>query len=115
MADITPVSLALTGANPALASANAGGDSIINTKANATFIVNNGSGSSINVTFAAQQNPRPTDGTFPAMTLSNNVVAVPAGGMRLIGPIPSAFNDGNGKVQVTYSAVSSVTVGAFIP
>lgn len=39
------------------------------------------------------------------------VVAVPAGGERVIGPFPKArFNDASDKVLISYSGVTSVTV-----
>jgi hypothetical protein len=38
---------------------------------------------------------------------------VPASGERMIGPIQDAFKDGNGQAQITYDAVTSVTVAAF--
>lgn len=115
MPDITPVSPSISGVNPAPAAATAG-DAIINQRGNALLRVNNGGGASINVTLAAGSNPvRPADGNFPAMTLTNQVVAVPAGASRLIGPIPPSFNDGNGKVQLAYSATASVTVEAYQP
>jgi len=116
MAVITPVSPSVAGTNPAAVSAAAGGDTIPNPRGNAIVRVQNGGGASINVTVAVGPNPtRPADGSFPAMTLANQVVAVPAGAARLIGPIPPAFNDGNGSVQLTYSAVTSVTVEAVQP
>lgn len=116
MADITPVVPALAGTNPSGVAASGGGDAVLNPRGNVLIRVNNGGGSSINVTLAVGPNPtRPGDGTFPAMTLANQVVAVPNGQSRIIGPVPPAFNDGAGKVQVTYSAVTSVTVEAYQP
>lgn len=116
MADITPVSANLAGIAPGSVSASSGGDAVLNPRGNAIVRVTNGGGSSINVTLAPGANAvRSGDGVFPAMTLGNQVVAVPAGASRLIGPIPPAFNDGNGKVQMSYSAVTSVTVEAIQP
>jgi hypothetical protein len=116
MADITPVAPTMAGANPSGVSASGGGDAVLNPRGNVIIRVTNGGGSSITVTLAVGPNPtRPSDGTFPAMTLANNVVTVPNGQSRIIGPVPPAFNDGNGKVQLTYSAVTSVTVEAYQP
>ncbi|MCZ7633434.1 MAG: hypothetical protein M5U20_08125 [Phycisphaerales bacterium] len=112
MADLTPVRPSIDGVNPGAVAASSGGDAIVNPRGKAILRVNNGGGSSINVTLAAQITSRPGDGTFPPQTVANKVVAVPAGASRVIGPIPPAFNDGNGKAQVTYSAVTSVTVEA---
>ena len=112
MAAITPVSPLITGAALALAAASGGGDTLANLKGNVFLVVNNGGVGSINVTLAAVATSRPADGPYPAMTLGNNVVAVGAGVQKIIGPIPSAFNDASGNIAVTYSGVSSVTVGA---
>lgn len=115
MADITPVRAHIDGTNPAPVAASAGGDSILNPRGNAVIRVANGGGSSINVTLAATITSRPGDGTFPPQAVGNKVVAVPAGATRLIGPIPPAFNDGNNRVQVTYSGVTTVTIEAYEP
>jgi hypothetical protein len=111
MATLTPVNPALAGATSAGVAAAGGGDQVANPRGNTILRVNNGGGGSINVTIAAGANPlRPADGTFPAQTLAAQVVAVGAGVAKLIGPIPPAYNDGNGNIQITYSGVSSVTV-----
>ncbi len=105
MATLTPQKPSPTGLNPSYAAASGGGDQFAND--GDTFLhVKNGGGSSINVTIAS-----PTacshGGTHPL------VVAVPNAGERLIGPFPKArHDDANGMVQVTYSAVTSVTVAA---
>lgn len=113
MAAITPVKPTIAGVANGSVAASAGGDTVTNPSGNVLVRVTNGSGASINLTIAAGANPtRPADGAFPAMTLGNQVVAVPAGATRIVGPIPPAFNDGNGNVALTYSAVTSVTVEA---
>lgn len=115
MADITPVKPLITGIATGSAAASAGGDAVLNNRGNVILRVTNANGSSVNVTLAAQQTARGTDGNFPPMTLANAVIAVPNATSRLIGPIPPAFNDGNNKVQVTYSASSGVTIEAIDP
>lgn len=115
MATITPVSPSLTGATFTPAAASGGGDQFANPRGNAFFYVKNGSGGALSVTLAAVATSRPADGAYPAMTVPNNVVSIPAGAERLIGPIPSAYNDGNGNVQVTYSGVTSMTVAVIQP
>lgn len=43
----------------------------------------------------------------------NVVVTVPASEDRMIGPFPKdRFNDGNGKVKITYDNVTTITVTA---
>lgn len=115
MATLTPVNPAISGALLALTAAAGGGDQFANLRGNAYFVINNGGGGSINVTFAAQQTAIPAQGINPPIILANNVVAVAAGAQKIIGPIPAAFNDGNGNVQVTYSGVTTVTVGVLQP
>ena len=115
MATLVPVTPAIAGTTFAAVAAAAGGDQFPNPKGNAYLYIKNGGGGSINVTAAAQITTRPADGTFPAGTQGNNVVAVGAGVEKLIGPFPAAFNDGNNNVQLTYSGVTSVTVAAVQP
>ena len=110
MATLTPVSPAIGGTTFAPAAVSAS-DSFANPRGNAFLYVKNGSGGSINVTLVAQSTTRPADGAYPAMTLANNVVAVGNGVEKIIGPIPSAFNDGNGNVTVNFSGTTSVTAG----
>lgn len=114
MAALTPVTPAITGSTFAPAAASAGGDSFPNPRGNGLLYVKNASGGSINVTIAAQApyTTRPADGPYPSQTVGNIVVAVGAGVERIIGPIPGAYNDGNGSVQITYSGVTSLTVAA---
>jgi len=114
MATYTPVTPAIAGTVMAPA-AVAASDTFANPRGNAFLYVKNASGGSINVTLTAQQTARPADGPFPSMTLANNVVAVGAGVEKLIGPIPAAFNDGNGNVTVGYSATTSVTAAVIQP
>lgn len=53
-----------------------------------------------------------TPATQDALAVADRAVVVPAGNEMLIGPFPtSIYNDANGKVSLTYSAVTNVTVG----
>ena len=115
MADITPVALTHVGATPVSANAAELGDAIVTPTGRAVVRVTNGSGSSMNVTVdvPTAKATRGADGTYPSMTLADQVVAVPAGASRMIGPFPPAFVDSNGKVQLTYSDHTSVTVEAY--
>lgn len=114
MADITVVTPAISGTNPSPVSCAVGGDAVLNPRGRTCLRIANGSGGTISATLAAVATARPADGQFPPMTLGNQAVSIPAGTQRIIGPIPSAFNDGNGKVQITYSpGVTSLTIEAF--
>lgn len=67
--------------------------------------VNNGSGSSINVTI---ESTRTEDG----LAMPNRVVAVAAGAWRLIRLTRVSRRRDNGQVYVNYSAVTTVSVAA---
>lgn len=113
---VKPSTLGMAGTAVAPAAASAGGDTLSNPRGGCYLKVNNGGGGSINVTIAAGANPtRPADGQFPAMTVGANVVAVANGTNKIIGPIPSCYNDSGGLVQISYSGVTSVTVEAYDP
>lgn len=116
MAAITVLTPTLSGVAPSPASASGGGDTVANPRGDVLLRVINGGGSSINVTVTPPASAvRPADGSFPQMTLAANVVAVPAGASRIIGPFPPMFNNANGNLDVTYSSVTSVTVEAMRP
>jgi hypothetical protein len=110
MAVLTVTKVAKTGATFSLTAAAGGGDSFPNTGKEMLAITNGGVGS-INVTIAAQV----ACGDFGVTNAAHDlVVAVGAGVTKLIGPFPPAqFNDANGRVQLTYSGVTSVTVNPF--
>lgn len=107
MAAITIQQMLPTGLEATYAAANAGGDTFANN--GKTFLhVKNGDGSDKTVTLTSQVSDPPA-GTAAA----NIAVTVTAGEERMIGPISQqGFNNSNGDVAVTYSAVTSVTVAA---
>lgn len=114
MAVLTVTDILLSGVAFTLTAAGAGGDSFVNDSSERTFFaVTNGGGGSINVTIAKQGSSVPVPG-YGALPLADEVIAVGAGVTRIIGPFPAAkFNDANGRVNVSYSGVSSVTVNPF--
>jgi expansin (peptidoglycan-binding protein) len=108
MATLTPQDLALTGVAPTYNTAAAGGDVFVND--GKTYVhLKNGSGASIDVTFDAVASIDTAQaGTIP---VADTVVAVPAGGERIVGFLPPArFNNASGQVAMTYSGVTSLTV-----
>jgi FtsP/CotA-like multicopper oxidase with cupredoxin domain len=114
MATLTAVALTIAGVNPAPAAASIGGDEVANPSGKVVLRVANAGASPITVTIEQGDYPvRPADGTYPAMELAAQTVAVPAGGARLIGPIPPAYNDSDGMVQITYDESADVTIEAF--
>jgi hypothetical protein len=82
------------------------GDTWVNTGAE-MLVVNNASGSPINVTIPLTPTP---DG----LAVTSRVVAVAAGKIELIGDFPPGqYNDATGVVKATCSAVATVTIGVF--
>lgn len=102
----------ITDVGAQLAAAAGGGDSFPNTGKEFLY-VNNGGGGSITVTISS--NGAGTVCNFGVTgTQHDKTLTVGAGKIGVIGGLdPKQFNDSNGRVQVTYSGVSSVTVGAF--
>lgn len=81
-----------------------GGDEFAN--AGDEFIhIKNGSGGDITLTIVTQA-------TVDGQAVGDRTVVITAGEERLIGPFPTGtYNDGAGKVQLTYSGVTSLTIG----
>lgn len=69
----------------------------------------NGGGAPITVTIVTPGE------VLPDLPVADLAVSVPAGGERLIGPLPAPYfaDPADNLVDVTYSAVTSVTVAAF--
>lgn len=101
-----------TGLAPSLASAAGGGDSFPAAGDGRELLeVVNGDGSAIDVTIPSQS----ACGDFGVSNAAHDlVVEVPGGERRLIRVPPTGYRDANGRVQITYSAVTSVSVGVFI-
>lgn len=103
-----PVTQSTTGgvAPPTFAAAAGGGDQFSN-NGKTYYEVKNGGGAPVTVTFARQK-------SCDQGTVHSTTVSVPATtGDRICGPFDTGlYNDANGMVQVTYSAVTSVTVAA---
>lgn len=107
MAVLTVQQVALAGLTPTYASAASGGDSFPN-DGKTILHVKNSDSSSHGCTQASQV------ATTPGRAPANNTVTVPATtGDKMIGPFdPNIWNDANGYVQITYAAVTGVTVAA---
>lgn len=103
MAILTAATVSRAGVDVVGAAAGAGGDSFANT--GKEFLeVKNGGAASINVTLDIVA-------TLDGQPVTDPVVAVGAGVTKIIGPFPTGiYNDANGRVNVSYSAVTSVTV-----
>lgn len=104
MAILTRVEPTIDGTDPGFVAADVAGDSFA-VDDDTTLWVDNASASPVDVTLTSQATAEP--GIAPA----NKVVTVPAGAVRAVRCNPSGrFRDANGRANVTYSAVASVTV-----
>jgi hypothetical protein len=109
MAILAVQKIVQTGLNPTFAAAAGGGDSFPFSGGEHVEVVNGGGGS-INVTVVAQGACTTFGVTHAAHDI---VVAVPAGERRKIKVPPVGYIDANGRIQLTYSGVTTVTVGVF--
>lgn len=108
MALLATQSIVRAGLAPSYAAAAGGGDTFA--PGTHTFLhVKNGSGGSITVTVVT---PR-TDALGNA--IADNAVAVGAGAEAMIGPLPYEHyaSPSTGVGNITYSGVTSLTIGAF--
>jgi len=111
MADLTIQNVTEAGIDPTMESAAAGGDAALN-DGRVILLINNGDASSHTVTVTAQTTSF-DDQQYGDATKSDASILVPAGSEALIGPFaPQAFNDSNGDIQITYDAVTSMTIAA---
>jgi hypothetical protein len=107
MALLATQGVTFAGVQPSLAAATGGGDSF--TPANNLFLyVNNGGGSSITVTVVTPQTTR-------GQAIADLSVSVVNGTARFIRISPSDFfaDPTTGLGAITYSGVTTVTVGVF--
>lgn len=112
MADLTIQKIVEAGLKAVYGAAAGGGDAIVNTKGDVFLHAKNADAATTTITITAQSTSKKIAG-YGSMTKANAVIAIPAGEDRMIGPFPpEAFNDAAGKVEVTYSSVTSLTVAA---
>lgn len=103
MATLNVQRITLTGLSPVFVAADVAGDEFLNS-GRVVLYVKNGDTLEKTVTVDSQT---PCNQGFD----HDVVVTVPASEERIIGPFPkNRFDDANGKVQVSYSDVTSVTV-----
>src|SRR3972149_9483105 len=109
MATLSVQQAAITGLEEVYSSCAAGGDEFAN-DGNTFIIVKNGHSSPQTVTVVSQV----AEADLPPGTDQANVaIVVTNAEQRIIGPFPQAgFNDANGKVQLTYSGVTALTIAA---
>lgn len=107
MALLAKQAASVVGLNPLTMNAAAGGgDTVLVDRPGVYLLVRNADATSKTVTIVR---PYTTYGTadpdIPVVITTLN--------FAVIGPIPVEFGDANGLVAITYSAVTSVTVGVF--
>lgn len=112
MAAITVQEVDFQGAVITESAAAAGGDTVKND--GRTYIqITNGGGSSITATITAQKSSVVKVG-YGDLAIADQDVTIAAGVTKIIGPFPTdRFNNSYGSIEVGYSAVTSVTIGAF--
>ncbi len=101
---ITPQVVDLDGEKQDLEAANVDGNYFA-CSGNELFVLDNGSASPVTVTFDSKKLIYGTD--------VNKAVVVPAGETWFIGRFPKERFDAGDGVHVSYSAVTSITVGVF--
>ena len=102
MATLTVITPTYAGATFSPAAAAGGGDKFVNT-GNQLLYIKNGGGSTITLTLDAQ--------TVNGLTITDPTITVTAGQEKFAGPFdPRYFTDNSGFLNLSYSAVTSVTV-----
>lgn len=91
----------ITGLNPTFSAANADGHTVAN-RGRTVLHVRNGGGGSINVTVQTR--------AVSGRAVADDVIAVPASGERIIGPLNERIH--GSAVLVDFSGVTTVTVAA---
>jgi len=107
MATLTAQRIIRAGLDPAYAAAAGGGDDF--QPGPDVFVhIKNASGGSITATFVT---PREVEG----LAVADLAVAIPAGDERMVGPFDAATyaDPSTGLCPITYSGVTSLTVGVF--
>lgn len=113
MADVAVQTIVEAGLAPVYSAVNAS-DLLVGNDGACFLHVKNANAAACTVTVTAQTPAAPVPG-MGSLARGNIAVVVPANtGDRMIGPFPRiAFEDGAGKVPVTYSVTASVTA-AFV-
>lgn len=107
MAALAIQQVVITGLTPSLTAAAGGGDTVAVTDDRCFLVARNASGSPITVTVVVP-------GVFAGQSLTDIPVSVPATTGEKWIPLPKALADlTTGLINITYSGVTSLTVGAF--
>lgn len=105
--EITIQAISRSGLTPSYEAANVDGNYFAN-GGNEFIHVKNGDSSPHTVTI---ETPNTVDG----LEIADRVVSVPATSEKIIGPFPAGtYNDGSGNVNISYDAITSMTVAALV-
>lgn len=106
MAVRNPETIQISGTAPTYNAASAGGDKITSPGESTILHVKNDSAGAITCTVV-------TPGTVAGLAVDDQVVSVPANSARFIGPLTRPhFVNSDGEVDITWSAVTTVTFAA---
>lgn len=107
MAVLAVQDIVRAGLDPVFSAADVGGDQVPNAD-NMIFIhVKNGDASAHTVTVTSYAPDT------PGRQSKDEVISVPASGERMAGPYPTnPFNNAQSQINVTYDAVTNVTIAA---
>lgn len=106
MATLSIQQISRVGITPSYAACANAGDEFVNDGAN-TFIHIVGGAVERILTIA-------TPGTVDDLAVTDRTVTIAINADYMIGPLPSGFyNDGTGKVQLTYDSETNLTIGIF--
>jgi hypothetical protein len=117
MATRTPEQSIEAGTQITFHATSSGGDDFANS-GKEIILINNASGSAVTVTVEAHLDTADVSSTniedtsYGTLTKANVAKSCATGQITSIGPFkPAGFNDSSGKVNITYSATTSVTIG----
>lgn len=102
MADITVQTISRSGLEATYQACAGGGDKFVNTGVEFIHIKN--------VDVADKTLTMALQATVDGQSVAAKTVVITAGEERLVGPFPTAYNDSQSKVNLTYSAVTSLTI-----
>jgi len=111
---ITPQDIVMTGLTPVYAAANADGSKIPCSSDERLFLqLKNTNGSTRTVTIDLPDTAGHIPG-YGAVTLADAAIVIPiTTGDKMIGPIPPRYVDSAGFVNITFNAVTDLTIAAF--
>lgn len=111
MATLTVETTSRSGLDITMNAAAAGGDDFANAGVE-MMLFENSTGAGITVTIVSS---RTVDAEL-SLAVADPTIVVPANSLTIGGPWPTGdYNDGTGKVQMTYSTEVGLTVGIFKP